>query len=798
MAQQTIPPAIVEGDPAEHIGRGERLLAAGHAEAALAAFRPAALAASAATRAAALDGMARAWVALEQPELALGFADQAVAAHGAPAFLAGRARVLLRLGSDGDAEKAAAAALALHPTEKLALAVKAEIEAARGAFPVPTAPERRELAKPVADALASALAAAANGALLVGVCWESARPRDLLLDDPPGTPGAARFSASLELCLRHFAQWGVRLVVLRQGPADAKTRRVTQAGIAVDPLGFMPDAAVDDGALCEIVERLDAVVAVDSRVAQLAGILGKPCFVLLPSGIIGSWPEGELPDPFKSLTPCRQPAPQDWETPFRAAAQGLWRLMRARPKQRPAKPVAPDLARKAQALMAQGNDRHTRGDVAAAVRAWRQALGFNPRLAAAWGNLGVTLRAEDLPEAALACYREALGAGSSEAASTIGNMGNAEKDCDRLEDAMKLHQKAVSLDPNKASNHHNLGITYRQAGRYHDAVKAFEDALKLKPDWTSAKWDLALVRLHVGDFDKGWPLYESRWQLPEMTMPKLAKPLWNGEPLEGQTILLHSEQGFGDAIQCVRYVAALKSAKGAGRVVLDCKPQLARLFAGAEGVDEIVPRGKPLPAYSVHCPLNSLPGRFQTTIETIPGRVPFLTSPEGGGAKSARAMARAGRRLRVGVVWSGSVTFTDNHHRATTLARFLKHFGLPGICLYSLQKGPTEAEIKALGADAPIVDLAPLIDDFADTAAAVEQLDLVAMTDSSVAHLCGALGRPVWVLLPFHAHWLWLGNDRDATPWYPTMRFFRQPNTNDWDTPFRRAAEELATLARGH
>jgi tetratricopeptide (TPR) repeat protein len=782
MAQQTTPPGITQDDPADHIARGERLLAAGHPEAALAAFRPAALASAAVPRAAALDGMARAWLALDQPDLALSFADQAVATHPAPAVLAGRARVLLRQGRAEEAGRAARAALDLHPSEPRALAVRAAAEGAEPA--VDPAPEKRDLPKSVADALA-----AAGEAMTLGVCWESSRRRDPLLDDPPGTPGARRTSASLDLCLRFFARYGVRLVVLRQGPADAQTRRVSQTGIIIDPFAQVHDSAIDDAMLAGAIERLDAVAAVDSRAAELAGLLGKPGFVLMCSGSLARWP-GQ----FKPLTQHRQRAPQDWDTPFRAAAEGLGLLLRARPKAAP-KPIAPDRLRQAQALMVQGNELHAKGDSAGAARAWRQALAFHPRLAAAWGNLGVALRVEDYPEAAIACYREALGANPADAASTIGNMGNAEKDCDRLDEAAKLHQKAVALDPSKPGNHHNLGITYRQAARYRDAIKSFETALKLKPGWTSAKWDLALVCLHVGDFDKGWPLYESRWQLPEMTMPKLAKPLWNGEKLEGKTILLYSEQGFGDAIQCVRYAAALKSDYGAGRVVLDCKPQLARLFAAAAGVDEIVPRGKPLPAYDLHCPLNSLPGRFKTTTETIPGRAPFLKAPEGGGAKFARAIALAGSRLKVGVVWSGSVTFKDNQHRATTLARFLKHFGLPGVCLYGLQKGPPEAELEALGADAPLVDLAPLIDDFADTAAAVEQLDLVLMTDSSVAHLCGALGRPVWVLLPFHAHWLWLGNDRDTSPWYPSMRFFRQPKTNDWDTPFQRAAEELVKLA---
>ncbi len=794
MAQQSSQTAVNAADPAECIARGERLLAAGHAEAALAAFRPAVLAASAPARGAALDGMARAWLALEQPELALTFADQAVAAHQAAGFHANRALVLLRLGRGEDAEQAAAQALDLHPSEKRALAIRAEVAAARAAA-VPPAPEKRDLPKPVADAIAMALAAAGD-AMKVGVCWESSCPRDPLLDDPPGTPGAGRFSVSLDLCLRFLAQHGVRLVVLRQGPADAQVRRLVQTGIVLDPFAGIDPSAIDDTVLAAAIARLDAVIAVDSRAIEIAGHMAKPGFVLLPAGLVGNWPQGALPDQLKSLTVGRQPAARDWQTPFRAAAEWLAGQLHARPKPKP-RPIAPNLLRQSQALMSQGNELHAKGDATGAARAWRQALVYNPRLAAAWGNLGVILRVDEYPEAAIACYREALGMGTAEAASTIGNMGNAEKDCDRLEEASKLHQKAVALDPGKASNHHNLGITYRQAGQYREAIRAFEDALKIRPDWTSAKWDLALVRLHVGDFDKGWPLYEARWQLSEMAMPKLAKPLWNGEQLDGKTILLHSEQGFGDAIQCVRYVPALKSAYGAGRVALDCKPQLARLFADVAGVDEIVPRGKALPAYDMHCPLNSLPGRFNTTTETIPGSVPFLKAPVGGAEKFARALALAGGRLKVGIVWSGSVTFKDNMHRATSLARFLKHFALSDICLFSLQKGPPEVEMKALGADAPIVDLAPLIEDFADTAAIIEQLDLVLMTDSSVAHLCGALGRPVWVLLPYHAHWLWLENETDTTAWYPSMRFFRQPATNDWDTPFRRAADELVKLAQG-
>ncbi len=780
------PPVDVTGG----IARGERLLAAGHAEAAIAAFRPAAASGAVAQRSQALDGIGRAHLALDQPEAALGFAEQALSLEADPAVAANRARALLRLGRADEALIAAGSALQRHPTEPRALAVRAEARAAAGEAPPVFAPPpaldaKAAAPKPLADALAGG-----QGALLIGVAWLAERPADPMLDDPPGTAGASRFSASLDLCLRFLAMWGTRLVVLRRGPADDRLRLLAELGLLIDPCG---EHGADDVALAATLARVDLVAAVDSRVAELAALTGKRGFVLLPAGTVGRWP-ARGSEPWRAgLKLLRQPAAGDWETPFRAAAEAVLAELRQRPKP-PRKPVPPKLMKQAQGYMAEGNKLHAAGDGLAGARLWRKALAIDPHITHAWGNIGVVLRVKEDPEAAIVCYRHALGIGGPPQA-VIGNLGNALKDCDRLDEAISCHVKSVELNGDQATAHHNLGISYRQAGRYREAIAAFERALELKPGWTSASWDLALARLHVGDFKGGWPLYEARWQLGELSMPKLSKPQWDGGSVEGKTVLLHSEQGFGDAIQCVRYAKALKQ-RGAARVLLDCKPPLARLFATVDGVDMIVPRGERLPPFDVHCPLNSLPGLFGTDTTTIPGATPFVKAPEGAAARFAQALALAGSRLKVGIVWSGSVTFKDNRHRAASLTRFLMAFGLPGICLFSLQKGPPEAELRRLGPDAPIVDLAPLIEDFADTAAVIGQLDLVLMTDSSVAHLCGALGHPVWVLLPFHAHWLWLENDHDATPWYPSMRFFRQPRTNDWDVPFQQAAVALVDLAR--
>jgi tetratricopeptide (TPR) repeat protein len=767
------------------VARGARLLAAGHAEAALAAFRIAA-AVPHGPRAVAEDGIASAFLALDCPDRALLHADRAVAAAPAPdaAILANRARILLRLGRAQPALAQAGEALALAPTEPRALAVRAEVLAASGtvapwAGAAPGAP-----ARPIADPLAEAA-----GAMPVGLAWRADRPADPALDDPPGTPGGGRFSLPLGLCLRYFGQYGARLVLLRGCPADAPMRRLAELGIVLDPAG--PDG-LDDAALAAVVAGLELVIAVDSRVAELAGLLGRRGIVLLPAGTIGRWPDKGMPAEQRSLTVLRQETAGDWNAPLRKAAEILASLLRQRKPGRP-KPAARAEAEQASAALAEGHRLHAAGNTEAAARAWRRALVSDPSLAAAWANLGVVMRVEQQPDAAIVCYRQALGLGGA-VASTVGNLGNALKDLDLLDDAIALHRKAVAMEPDKPGAVHNLGIALRQAGRYREAIEAFERALALAPGAHAVRWDLALARLHVGDFKGGWPLYEARWDIGDLVMPTLAAPLWDGGPVAGKTILLHSEQGFGDAIQCVRYAQALKQ-RGAARVLLDCKPPLVRLFATVPGVDAIVPRGAPLPPYDLHCPLNSLPGRFGTDAATIPGAIPFLRAPEGGLEKFRPVLARAGGRFRVGIVWSGSVTFKDNHHRATTLARFLRHFGLPEVCLFSLQKGPPEAELRALGADAPLIDLAPLIEDFADTAAAIGGLDLVLMTDSSVAHLAGALGAPVWVLLPFHAHWLWLDNDRLTTPWYPSMRFFRQPRPNDWEAPFAEAAEALRALA---
>ena len=254
------------------------------------------------------------------------------------------------------------------------------------------------------------------------------------------------------------------------------------------------------------------------------------------------------------------------------------------------------------------------------------------------------------------------------------------------------------------------------------------------------------------------------------------------------------EQGFGDAILSVRFLPALRAR--VRRVALGCKPELLRLFSGLAGVDELVAIGAAAPSHAAHVPFMSLPGMAMKSFADLPPPAKLHVPPEAR-ARLAPLVATAGNRLKVGIIWSGSVTFKGNAQRATPLERFLPFAEVPGVQLFSLQKGPRAEELAQSGARNYIVDLGRHLDDFADTAAAVEQLDLVLMTDSSVAHLAGSLGRPVWNLLPFMPYWLYL-DGRSDTPWYPSMRLFRQKAPGAWDGVFAEARHALEELSRRH
>lgn len=433
---------------------------------------------------------------------------------------------------------------------------------------------------------------------------------------------------------------------------------------------------------------------------------------------------------------------------------------------------------------------HGKGRRAEAAAIYRALVKLDARHAPAWINLGTILRQEGHYEAAAGCAARAC-ALHPDNAGYLTNWGNCLGDLDRKDQALAVHAKAAALKPDDALIRNNYAIALREFNRFEEALAEFDAALALKPDDASLLWDRAITWLHLGRYAEGWDAFEIRWQQNQMRPRPQTATAWRGEDLTGKTFLVYEEQGFGDSILCSRFLPLL--AAYGGRVVLECKAPLHRLFSKIEGIAAITADTPPAGSYDYQVPMMSLPGILGVRLETVPAPATLAAAPAVPAAAAA-LLAQGAGKLKVGIVWSGSTTFARNRKRAVDIARFLPLASVPGVQLYSLQKGPCEGDLAACGADGLILPLGPCVNDFADTAAVLQQLDLVIMTDSSVAHLAASLGRPVWNLLCYFPYWLYL-HGREDSPWYPSMRLMRQAEPGDWDGLFARVLRELTALA---
>ncbi len=450
----------------------------------------------------------------------------------------------------------------------------------------------------------------------------------------------------------------------------------------------------------------------------------------------------------------------------------------------------------AEALFQEALKLQRTGENEKAVRLYNRYLDRRPDRSAAWGNLAIALRKTDRFAAAAAASRRAieLDPSSSGLRSTLGNIL---KDLGRLEESLESHNLAVTAAPKDARVIHNRGIARKEAGDLETALVDFEEACRIEPDLVGAQWDRALVLLQLGRFAEAWEPYESRWGLGELPRRNFDCPRWRGESFADKTLFVYPEQGFGDAILMSRFLPAVK--QRGGTLVLECKPPLRRLFTGLEGVDRLTAPGEAVSAIDYQCPIMSLPGALGLETSAIPPPV-RLHVPGEAIEKFRPLLAAPESSLKVGIVWSGSLTFKGNRQRAVTLDRFLQLAEIPGVRFFSLQKGELERQIYEAGIQSLIPDIGGKVEDFAETAAVVTLLDLVIMTDSALAHLTGSLGKPLWNLLNAVPYWIY-GTAGDRVPWYPSMRLFRQASRGDWDGVFAavRAAlgDAVAAKAEG-
>jgi len=423
-----------------------------------------------------------------------------------------------------------------------------------------------------------------------------------------------------------------------------------------------------------------------------------------------------------------------------------------------------------------------------AIAAHRKAIELDPNHATAHNNLGNALRDRGDHHAAIAAFQKAIALNPTYA-KALTNLGNALSQIGQLEQAALAHADAIKLAPLLAEAHHNLGVVLTEQHKLEAAIAALRRAIELKPDFAEPHLNLAFILLAQGHFKEGWEEFEWRLKCDEPTEERNSypQPQWNGEDLRGRTLLIHAEQGAGDTVQFIRYLPQVVAL--GGTVLVACRAELVPLFTPLAQGCRFISEGQALPPFDMHCPLMSLPGVMGTTLDSIPGAAPYLQA-DLAAKERWQQLIGGGSALKVGLGWAGNPEHKTDRLRSMDIAQLAPLARVPGVQFFSLQKRAPGARAQARPPQLPIADWTELRKDFADTASLIASLDLVISVDTAVAHIAGALGKPVWTMLSFAPDWRWL-TDRLDSPWYPTMRLFRQKAWGDWGSVISDVADAL-------
>jgi tetratricopeptide (TPR) repeat protein len=473
-----------------------------------------------------------------------------------------------------------------------------------------------------------------------------------------------------------------------------------------------------------------------------------------------------------------------------AASEGFLAVLQANPEHH-------------EALFKMALIRSLQGKLDDASLYYEKVLSLTPHMAEANNNLGAVYYRQGLLDKALARFQHAL-TQRPRSAEAHNNMANVLKEQGKFEEALACYIRADKLKPGDAGVLNNMGDVLRRLNRFDEAISRLRKAIAIKPALAEAHYNLSLSLFMLGDLAAGLPLYERRLDIESnpqyaasgvgSTLTKLsAVQRWQGEPLHQKSLLIWTEQGIGDSLMMLRYLPLLKG-KGVGQVAAYCGPELVSVFE--DKVDLVIRNTEPLPAhrFDMHCPVMSLPYVFKTTLASIPNDGPYLT-PSPASKKQWATRLRRYPGPKVGLVWAGNRQLKSDHLRSMTLDRYAPLLEVNGVHFFSLQKGDPSKELQSLGW--PIQDWMHDCGNILDTAALVANLDLVISVDTAVAHLTGALGKPVWLLNRFESEWRWM-MEREDSPWYPSMRIFRQSAVHDWNGVINRVRSELETLARDY
>jgi tetratricopeptide (TPR) repeat protein len=443
------------------------------------------------------------------------------------------------------------------------------------------------------------------------------------------------------------------------------------------------------------------------------------------------------------------------------------------------------------ALCNRGAALHELGRYEEALASCDESIAAQPGYAEAHSNRGNSLKELKRWEEAVASCDRALALRPGFPQAHL-NRANALRELGMFEEALESYDRAIALRPGYVEALTNRGVSLQDLKRFDEALASFSRAIAIQPDNAEAHYREAMCRLLIGDFERGWQKQEWRWKSKQLMDVRrdFAQPLWLGsDAIAGKTVLLHAEQGFGDTIQFARY-APLLAERGA-RVVLEVQRPLCDLMESLPGAAQVVARGERLPAFDVHCPLLSLP----LATGTMPSATPYLRAPADAIAAWSGRLGSA-RRPRIGIAWSGSPMHRNDHNRSIGFEKFVSCLTGVDVTIVSLQPDARGSDASLLLERGDITHFGGALKSFADTAALIANLDLIITVDTAVAHLAGALAKPTWVLLPFIPDWRWL-LDRDDSPWYPTMRLFRQDGSRRWDGVLARVQSALRDVTRG-
>jgi tetratricopeptide (TPR) repeat protein/glycosyltransferase involved in cell wall biosynthesis len=613
----------------------------------------------------------------------------------------------------------------------------------------------------------------------VGIAWQG----------NPQYRGDRQRSVPLENFAPLAAIPGVQLVSLQKGFGTEQLGELGGRFPVVDlgPIDEEAGAFMDTAA---IMRNLDVVVTSDTAMPHLAGALGVPVWMALPRVADWRWMrEGDGCPWYPTMRVFRQREADNWDELFARIADAL-RQQVARRRASPSKETVAALDREAelehQAALALAKE----GRLEEAQYRLQKAIERNPQLVSAHHNLGVILARQKRLEPAIRAFLKTLEL-DPQYVDAYGNLGLAYLEHGRIDDAVAHLRKALRLAPGSTEIFNNLGVALMQQGKPADAAKSYRQALQIKPEYVEAHLNLGRALLTQGDLEQGWLEYEWRERLAGDQNHRSRKPRWNGAPLAGRTILLQTEQGLGDTLQFVRYANVVK--QGGGNVFVECQSALTRILARCPGVDKVVGPGSAPPNHDVRAGLLSLPALLRTTISSIPSEVPYVfADPQLVEVWKPRLAKIEG--FKVGIAWQGNPGWVDDRYRSIPLKNFQVLAEMPEVQLVSLQKGSGAEQIVTASNHFQIIDFGPQVDvtagPFMDTAAIMQGLDLVITSDTSIAHLAGALGVPVWVALCYAPDWRWM-TGRDDSPWYPSMRLFRQPRPGDWQTVFSNIAQAL-------